>query len=172
MASHLVSLWKWDFLELDRKWPMYSAVLSSTLSTYVFQLSNFPLSLKYPQPNLFLYLKCLHWFSTQNPRNFPILVNLPKKRNDNKRCRTHHKPHPKMTWKSFFLQNCSFYSTFCFKIRIEGSRWCQVMSVKNPFNECKVKSPQLYFFQQPHKTLLTSGDPQYVNCHSQKYART
>ena len=36
------------------------------------------------------------------------------------------------------------------------------MSIKNPFNECKVKSPQLYFFQQPHKTLLTSGDPQYV----------
>ena len=36
---------------------------------------------------------------------------------------------------------------------------CHLMSVKNPFNECKVKSPQLYFFQQPHKTLLTSGDP-------------
>lgn len=45
---------------------IHLAGLLSTLSTYVFQLSNFPL----PQLNLLLYLTRLHWFSTQKPRNF------------------------------------------------------------------------------------------------------
>ena len=39
---------------------------------------------------------------------------------NNKRCPTRHKPDPKMTCNSFFLQNSIFYPTFCFKIRLEG----------------------------------------------------
>ena len=71
-------------------------------------------------------------FIKVSPAEPKILVALPKKR-DNKRCPTHHKPDPKMAWKSFFLQNSSFYSTFCFKIRIEGSRQCFSL----PLDVCK-----------------------------------
>ena len=51
------------------RWLICSVVLLSSLSTYVFQLSSFLLSLKSPQLH-FLNPASLHWFFTQNPHNF------------------------------------------------------------------------------------------------------
>ena len=66
-----------DFIsQRQQRWRsrlIHSAVLLSTRSTCVFQLSNFPLTLKSPQLNLLLCLTCLHWLSTQNSQTFPQL---------------------------------------------------------------------------------------------------
>ena len=64
-----------DFIsQRQQRWRsrlIHSAVLLSTRSTCVFQLSNFPLTLKSSQLNLLLCLTCLHWLSTQNSQTFP-----------------------------------------------------------------------------------------------------
>ena len=148
-----------------RKWPMYSAVLSSTLSTYVFQLQIFHFHWSIPSGTFFFILNVYTDFLLKIHEISQFLSTCPKS------ATTTNAAQRTTNLIQRWLEN-RFSSKIAASIPLSASKsgskdqdnifLCQLMSVKNPFKECKVKSPQLYFCQQPHKTLLTSGDPQYV----------
>ena len=164
MASHLVSLWKWDFLELGNGLCIQlSCHRRFQLTFSSFQIFHFHWSI--PSRAFFFiwnvytdFLLKIHEFSQ-------FLSTCPKS------ATTTNAAQRTTNLIQRWLEN-RFSSKIAASIPLSASKsgskdqdnvfLCQLMSVKNPFKECKVKSPQLYFFQQPHKTLLTSGDPQYV----------